>query len=101
MELEQYLKNAFQDVCADLLGNIMNSDMEDILKQTAKLEFLRKKPLLSSADVANLYGIPTATLATWRSRGMGPDYTKAEGSVFYTHQQIERWIAKNEVRHEK
>ena len=44
-----------------------------------------------------LYGIPVSTLATWRSRAKGPNYTKLEGSVFYTAKQIEKWIVANEI----
>ena len=58
---------------------------------------LRKQPLLSPEEVSLLYGIPVSTLSTWRSRDKGPNYTKLEGSVFYTAKQMEKWIAANEI----
>lgn len=51
-----------------------------------------RKKLLSPADVAALYGIPPATLATWRCRGVGPDFIKAESSVYYLPEQVDAWL---------
>ena len=101
MDIQQCIANAIQASLADLLKHVEAEKLTAILTSTAELEFLKQKPLLSPADVAKLYGIPTATLSTWRSRATGPDYAKAEGSVFYTHQQIARWITKNEVKLKK
>ncbi len=98
MNAENLIKEAVKNAFGEFLATIGGADVATHLERAARLEALLKKPLLSSVDVEELYGIPTATLATWRSRAMGPDYTKAEGSVFYTHQQIERWIARNEVK---
>ena len=98
MDIQECIQNAIQAALGDLLANLGGVDVAAKLEQAATLELLRKKAMLTPADVSALYGIPTATLATWRSRALGPDYTKAEGSVYYTHQQIERWISRNEVR---
>ena len=98
MDIQDCIQNAIRVVLGDLLANVGGVELAAKLEQAASLELLRKKALLTPAEVSALYGIPTATLATWRSRALGPNYTKAEGSIYYTHQQIERWIACNEVR---
>lgn len=98
MDIQKCIENAVSASLAGLLEHVGGKELAGLLEAMARLELLKKKPLLTPADVSALYGIPTATLATWRSRALGPDYVKAEGSVFYTHQQMERWIARNEVK---
>lgn len=98
MDMQQCIEQAIKASLADLLTHVGGKELALLLESMAKLELLKKKPLLTPADVSILYGIPTATLSTWRSRAIGPDFVKAEGSIFYTHKQIERWLARNEVK---
>lgn len=98
MDIQDCIQNAIGLALGDLFANVGGPELAAKLEQAAALALLQKKALLTPVEVAALYGIPTATLATWRSRALGPDYTKAEGSIYYTHQQLERWIARNEVR---
>ena len=98
MDIQECIENAVKAALSDLLAHVGGPELAHTLERAACLELLRKKTMLTPAEVTTLYGIPSATLATWRSRGIGPDYTKAEGSIFYTHKQMERWIAANEVR---
>lgn len=51
--------------------------------------------LLSPADLAGLIGIDERTLAMWRARGCGPDYTKLGRNVFYRRHEVQEWIALN------
>ena len=98
MDIQECIQKAIQSALSDLLANLGGVDVAAKLGQAATLELLRKKALLTPAEVSALYGIPAATLATWRSRAHGPNYIKAEGSVYYTHQQLERWLVNNEVK---
>ena len=97
MEIEEVFKNAILAALGERLLDIGGETVRQHLEKAAKLEALRKQPLLTPEDVCQLYGIPVSTLATWRSRSKGPSYTKLEGSVFYTAKQIEKWIAANEI----
>ena len=97
MEIEEVFKNAILAAVGERLLDIGGETVRKHLEKAARLEALRKQPLLTPEDVCQLYGIPVSTLATWRSRSKGPSYTKLEGSVFYTAKQIEKWIAANEI----
>lgn len=41
---------------------------------------------------------PVATLATWRSRGGGPDFIKAGKRVLYSGADLNRWIEEKKVK---
>ncbi len=49
--------------------------------------------LLHAADVAELLGIPVATLANWRASGKGPPYLRVGRHVRYRAVDVEAWIA--------
>lgn len=42
-----------------------------------------------------MHAVTLATLATWRSRGLGPAYVKIGGRVLYRREAVEEWEAKN------
>lgn len=98
MEIQEYVETAICKAISELLLSIDSQQFSEIMEHAAKLEFLKKKPLLTPGEVNQLYGISVATLATWRSSGLGPDYIKAEGNVFYKNSQIAKWLDKCEVR---
>lgn len=98
MEIQDCVENAIRQAVAELLASINCQQFGEILVRAATLEFLKKKPLLTPSEVNQLYGIPVATLATWRSRSLGPDYVKAEGNVFYKNSQIAEWLHKCEIK---
>ncbi len=60
--------------------------------EALRLEQLKIKEFLSSDEVEALYGIPRATLATNRSRNMGPSFIRIGRSVAYTHKDILEYI---------
>lgn len=97
MEIQECVENAIRKAVAELLAGIDCQQFGIIMAHAANLELLKKKPILTPVEVNQLYGISVATLATWRSRGLGPDYIKAEGNVFYKNNQIEKWLDKCEV----
>ncbi len=39
--------------------------------------------------------VTTGTLANWRSKGVGPAFTKLRGRVLYTLAAVEEWEASN------
>jgi len=51
-----------------------------------------KTQLLSEKDVAAEYGIPLATLRSWRFRGYGPPFYKIGSSCRYRHEDLEAWL---------
>lgn len=98
MEIQDCIESAIRKSLSDLLATVDSQEVAGILAKSAHLELLKKKPVLTSAEVSELYGIPVATLATWRTRRIGPDYIKAEGSIFYKNSQVENWLSRCEVR---
>jgi hypothetical protein len=44
-------------------------------------------------SAANYLGLRAKTLAIWRSRGMGPPFTKLAGRVFYFKAVVDHWVA--------
>lgn len=48
--------------------------------------------LLSPADVAGRIGVPVATLANWRSGGVGPTYLRVGRHVRYRPADLEVWL---------
>lgn len=95
------MESAIRKAISGLLDSIDSQQFSEIMARAATIEFLKKKPLLTPGEVNQLYGIPVATLATWRSRGLGPDYVKAEGSIFYKNSQIAKWLDRCEVKNSR
>ena len=54
---------------------------------------VRVMELLHAVDVAELLGIPVATLANWRASGKGPPYPRVGRHVRYRANDVEAWIA--------
>lgn len=52
---------------------------------------------LNEDEAAAFLNIPRATLTTWRSRGKGPPYIKAEKTVRYALAALTSWMNSNEV----
>jgi predicted DNA-binding transcriptional regulator AlpA len=50
--------------------------------------------LLTPEDVSAMTGLSLSTLATWRSRGIGPFYVKVGRTVYYREQDLLEWIEK-------
>ncbi|MDO9334993.1 MAG: helix-turn-helix domain-containing protein [Caulobacter sp.] len=52
---------------------------------------------LTPAQVAERIGYSTATLATWRCKGLGPRFVKygdsKQARIRYKASEVERWIA--------
>ncbi len=49
--------------------------------------------LIRPTDLAELLGVPVATLANWRCAGKGPPFLKVGRYVRYRPRDVERWIA--------
>jgi excisionase family DNA binding protein len=50
-------------------------------------------PLLSPREVAELFGVSTGTLRSWRERGDGPAFLKVGKLVKYEKTDLEVWLA--------
>ena len=57
----------------------------------------RPQPLASSAEVAEVLGIPEKTLTEWRSRGLGPAYLKVGRYVRYRWSAVNEWLSTREA----
>lgn len=89
-----------QDTVSALLGGELDAAMacfREKLDLAAHLEVLKRKENLEPHEVEALYGFKVATLATWRSRGGGPDYFK-KGVVLYPHKALTRFIEDRMVK---
>jgi excisionase family DNA binding protein len=54
--------------------------------------------LLTPAKAAEFLGVPTGTLAQWRSQRRGPPYIKLEGRlVRYRHSDLEKYLSQRAV----
>lgn len=51
-----------------------------------------KNPWMSPEEVAAEYGLPVATIYSWRSKGYGPRGAKVGRHVRYSRAEVERWI---------
>jgi len=52
---------------------------------------------LTPEQAANLLGVSLDTMNGWRSKGKGPPYIKAEGTIRYTRQDIETYMQENKI----
>ena len=57
----------------------------------------KPQALASSAEVAEVLGIPEKTLAEWRCRGVGPGYLKVGRYVRYHWATVNAWLATREA----
>ena len=59
-----------------------------------------KEKLLNTDEVAEILGLSSATLRTWRWSGVGPKYFSlpgTNGSVRYKRQEVELWLNGNAI----
>ena len=54
--------------------------------------------LIRASDLARLLGKAPATLATWRTRGFGPEFLKIGASVFYQRGDVVAWLKARRVK---
>ena len=57
--------------------------------------------LLTSAEVAEILKVKTATLSDWRNQRNGPDFIRAGANkkqIRYTQADIEAWIEQQRVQ---
>lgn len=54
--------------------------------------------LLTTAQVAELTGIPAATLRFWRFNSTGPASFRLGRRVVYRSEEVTRWLAEEEAR---
>jgi excisionase family DNA binding protein len=58
----------------------------------------RRGPLLSPKQASEVLGIPTGTLADWRSQRRGPPFYKIEGHLIrYSQAELDAWVAGQRV----
>lgn len=53
--------------------------------------------LLSQEDLAVLLNVKVQTLRQWRRLRRGPDFVKAQKSIYYRRSDVEKWLSMNVV----
>jgi predicted DNA-binding transcriptional regulator AlpA len=64
---------------------------------TKRPDGTKPEPLASTADVAEVLGVPEKTLVEWRSRGIGPAYLKVGKYVRYRWSEVNSWLTTREA----
>lgn len=62
---------------------------------------MENKKYYNEKEIAATLGISAATVRTWRNRGRGPSYLKADGkkgSVLYSIVDFEKWIEDRKIK---
>lgn len=65
-----------------------------------KLEGLEDLRMLSSSELAVILSIKPATLRSWRKRGFGPNFIKADGEkgqVRYMVKDVRAWVESKRI----
>lgn len=66
---------------------------EDAVKRAEKRQAMLG--LYSPKEIAELFGFDTRTMAIWRSKKVGPRYTKLGKNVYYRLDDIHSWVQEN------
>lgn len=53
-----------------------------------------KRDAMTAKQVSEQIGLSVATLATWRSRGKGPEFIRIAGRVYYLNTAVQEWLDK-------
>ena len=65
-----------------------------------KLDGLEDLRMLNSSELSEIIGIKSATLRSWRKRGFGPNFIKADGlkgQVRYMVKDVRTWIESKRI----
>lgn len=60
-----------------------------------------RRPLATPGDLAEYLGIPPHTLDDWRSRGIGPAWSKIGRHVRYRWADVELWVEQQQRQTER
>lgn len=58
---------------------------------------MANKKLITTQEAADLIGVATTTLASWRTRKLYIDYTKIGKKILYDLEDIENFLSKVKV----
>lgn len=72
----------------------------EVLAPAAEMQLLSHKAMLTSEEVAKLYGISVSMLNVMRTQNRGPAYSQLAkgGKVLYSRQSIDAWLAAQTVQ---
>ena len=57
-----------------------------------------RRPILTSSELADRWGIHESTIANWRITGKGPHYLEIRGLFLYRLSHVEAWEASRTVK---
>ena len=72
--IEEALDVAGRDVLAAALEQYFATHGRELLAPVVEMERIKRKTLLTPAEVEEVYGIKRRTLEDWRFRKIGPEY---------------------------
>jgi hypothetical protein len=58
---------------------------------------MKPREHLRPRAIAARYGIRLGTLASWRSRRLGPPFIRVGKTILYSHREFEAWLAAHRV----
>ena len=72
----------------------------EVLAPAAEMQRLSHKAMLTTDEVAQLYGISAHMLSVMRTQNRGPAYSQLAkgGKVLYSRQSIDDWLAAQAVQ---
>ena len=53
-----------------------------------------KRDAMTAKQVSEQIGLSVDTLATWRSRGKGPEFIRIAGRIYYLNTAVQEWLDK-------
>jgi hypothetical protein len=72
----------------------------EAMAPAVEMQRLAHKAMLTTEEVAQLYGIAAGTLENMRCQNRGPAYTQLArgGKVLYSRQNVDSWLAAQAVQ---
>jgi hypothetical protein len=83
----------------EMIWAIVRNEMEDFFRRnSAQPKPETDKKILDPREVEGAFGLKATTLANFRTRGIGPAYTKIGASVLYQRKDIENFLKKRRFK---
>lgn len=95
--LEELLGSAGRDILVTALQLHLEKHGEELLAPVLEIERLKRKKLLTPAEVETVYGIKRRTLEDWRHKKVGPEYEKPGGTVKYRATTLDAFCRSSRV----
>lgn len=95
--IEELVGAAGRDVLVTALQLYLEKHGNELLAPVLEVERLKRKKLLTPAEVEIVYGIKRRTLEDWRHKKVGPEYEKPGGTVKYRATTLDAFCRSSRV----